>query len=77
MSFFFQFCEFYGCLPDIESFCYKFPCDFARKNNEVDIYGTGGMILQEMKDLLVHMPGIRRLELIDLELDGFDGMWVR
>ena len=38
----------------------------------MDIYGTGGMILQEMKDLLVHMPGIRRLELIDLELDGFD-----
>ena len=51
-----------------------FPCDFARKNNEVDIYGTGGMILQDMKNLLAFLPGLKRLALIDLELDGFDGM---
>ena len=58
---------------DIECFRYTFPCDFARKNNEVDIYGTGGMILEDMKGLLVHLPGLKRLELIDLELDGIDG----
>jgi hypothetical protein len=60
-------------VSDIESFTYVFPCDFARKSNEVDIYGTGGMILQDMKDLLYLLPGIKRLELIDLELDGNDG----
>ena len=73
------FCEqdiYFGVLysTDIESFTYVFPCDFARKNNEVDIYGTGGMILQGMKDLLAFLPGLKRLALIDLELDGFDGM---
>ena len=50
-----------------------FPCDFARKNNEIDIYGTGGMILQYMKNLLAFLPGLKRLELVDLELDGIDG----
>ena len=50
-----------------------FPCDFARQNNEVDIYGTGGMILQDMKNLLSFLPGLKRLELVDLELDGTDG----
>ena len=59
---------------DIKSFSYTFPCDFARKHNEVDIYGTGGMILQDMKNLLAYLPGLKRLELCDLELDGFDGI---
>lgn len=54
-------------LPNIKCFTYVFPCDFARKKNEVEnlmiylalvlylqvlIYGTGGMILQNMKELL-------------------------
>jgi len=30
-----KYCDFYGPLPDIECFSYTFPCDFARKNNEV------------------------------------------
>ena len=60
---------------DIKSFTYVFPCDFARKNNEIDIYGTGGMILQDMKNLLAFLPGLKRLDLVDLELDGFDGMF--
>ncbi len=33
------------------------------------------MILQDMKDLLLFLPGLKRLELIDLELDGHDGKW--
>jgi hypothetical protein len=45
-----------------------------RKHNEIDIYGTGGMILQNMKNLLECLPGLERLELIDLQLDGNDGM---
>ena len=61
-------------ISDIKSFTYVFPCDFARQNNEVDIYGTGGMILQDMKNLLAFLPGLKRLELVDLELDGFDGI---
>ena len=61
------------CSSDIKSFSYVFPCNFARKHNEADIYGTGGMILQDMKNLLAYLPGLKRLELGDLELDGFDG----
>ena len=63
----------YMMFLDIKSFTYVFPCDFARKNNEIDIYGTGGMILQDMKNLLAFLPGLKRLDLVDLELDGFDG----
>ena len=50
-----------------------FPCDFAKKNNEVEIFGTGGMILQNMKNLLYNLPGLETLELVDLQLDGHDG----
>ena len=71
-----KFCKVYGKMPDIHSFSYKFPCDFARKSNEVDIYGTGGMILQDMKDLLVFLPGLKRLDLTDLELDSVDGAFL-
>jgi len=60
-------------LPNIKCFTYVFPCDFAKKKNEVEIYGTGGMILQNMKNLLLHLPGLERLELVDLQLDGNDG----
>ena len=67
-----KWCDVYGDLPDIETFGYTFPCDFARKNNEIDIYGTGGAILEDMKKLLYKLPGLRRLELHDLELDGHD-----
>ena len=65
--------KLYNVFSDIKSFTYVFPCDFARKNNEIDIYGTGGMILQDMKNLLAFLPGLKRLDLVDLELDGFDG----
>jgi len=60
-------------LPNIKCFVYVFPCDFAKKRNEVAIFGTGGMILQNMKDLLHCLPGLERLELVDLQLDGLDG----
>merc|ERR1712012_768417 len=59
-------------LPNIRCFTYKFPCDFARRHDEVEIFGTGGMILQNMKDLLQCLPGLERLELIDLQLTGTD-----
>lgn len=58
--------------PNIKSFTYVFPCDFARKHDEVEIYGTGGMILQNMKKLLEYLPGLERLELVDLQLEGAD-----
>jgi len=60
-------------LPNVKNFTYIFPCDFARnKHNEVEIYGTGGMILQNMKKLLEYLPGLGRLELVDLQLEGAD-----
>jgi hypothetical protein len=34
------------------------------------------MILDDMKSLLCYLPGLRRLELIDLELDGHDASHV-
>ena len=80
-------------LPNIKSFTYVFPCDFAKKKNEVkssaftfifmksifpflkvEIFGTGGMILQNMKNLLLCLPGLEKLELVDLQLDGSDGI---
>ncbi len=45
----------------------------TRKSNEVDIYGTGGTILADMKGLLLNLTGLKRLELIDLELEELDG----
>ena len=63
-------------LPNIKCFVYVFPCDFAKKKNEVEIFGTGGMILQNMKNLLQCLPGLERLELVDLQLDGLDGMYL-
>lgn len=71
-----RFCTFYGTLPNIESFCYVFPCDFAKKSNEIDIYGTGGTILQGLKELLNNLPGLKRVELIDLQLIGVDAAHV-
>ena len=35
------------------------------------------MILQNMKNLLLHLPGLERLELVDLQLDGHDGEYTR
>ncbi len=39
----------------------------------MDIYGTGGTILADMKGLLLNLTGLKRLELIDLELEELDG----
>ena len=62
-------------LRNIQAFCYVFPCDFARKHNKVDIFGTGGSILDGMKSLLMKLPGLKKVELIDLQLDVVDGMY--
>ena len=40
---------------------------------QIEIFGTGGSILQNMKNLLQCLPGLERLELVDLQLDGNDG----
>ena len=70
-----KFCDHYGELRNIQAFCYVFPCDFARKHNEVDIFGTGGSILDGMKSLLMKLPGLKKVELIDLQLDVVDGRY--
>ena len=70
---FFRFSDYYGNLANIHAYTYVFPCDFAARNNEIDIYGTGGAILEGMKHLMHKLPGLRRVELIDLQLDSLDG----
>ena len=70
---YFRFSEYYGNLANIHAYTYVFPCDFAARNNEIDIYGTGGAILEGMKHLMHKLPGLRRVELIDLQLDSVDG----
>ena len=70
---YFRFSEYYGNLANIHAYTYVFPCDFAARNNEIDIYGTGGAILEGMKHLMHKLPGLRRVELIDLQLDSLDG----
>ena len=42
---------------------------------QIEIFGTGGSILQNMKNLLQCLPGLERLELVDLQLDGNDGQY--
>ena len=69
---YFRFCEYYGDLTNIEAYQYIFPCDFAARSNEVDIYGTGGDILRGMKNLMLKLPRLKRVELIDLQLDIAD-----
>ncbi len=42
-----HWCDEYDVLLDhIESFSFDFPCNFATRKDEVDIYGFGGTILQ-------------------------------
>ena len=49
-----RWCGYYGELDKIQSFTYVFPCDFARKSNEVDIYGTGGTMTGNDKLIIGH-----------------------
>ena len=63
-------------MKNVQAFCYVFPCDFASKHTEIDIYGTGGTILQGMKDLLIKLPGLKKVELMDLQLDVVDSTHV-
>ena len=68
-----KFCHYNGDLTNIESFSYVFPCDFADRHDEISIFGTGGPNLQGIKKLLSRLPGLKKLELIDLQLDKIDG----
>jgi len=59
-------------MGNVVTFCYVFPCDFASKHTEMDIFGTGGSILQRLKDLFIQLPGLKKVELMDLQLDNVD-----
>ena len=39
----------------------------------MDLYGTGGSVLQNQKQMLTKFTGLRRVELMDLQLDVVDG----
>ena len=68
-----RYCQYYGNLTNVKTYNYVFPCNFADKNNEVDLYGTGGSVLQRQKEMLEKFTGLRRVELVDLQLDHVDG----
>jgi hypothetical protein len=70
-----RWCKLYGQLANIESFTYVFPCDFGEKNNEIDIYGTGGSLLEDLKRVLSNLTGLKQFELKNLELDEIDGQY--
>ena len=75
--------------PNIRAFTYTFPCNFSKRGDKLEIYGTGGTMLQNTKNLLrvltcwcnktfdvflsQWLPGLHYLELTDLQLEAFDG----
>ena len=38
--------------PNIRAFTYTFPCNFAKRGDKLEIYGTGGTMLQSTRNLL-------------------------
>ncbi len=68
-----RWCKLYGQLSNIESFTYDFPCNFGEKNNEIDIRGTGGALLEDLKRVLANLIGLKQFELKNFELDVIDG----
>lgn len=38
--------------PNIRAFTYTFPCNFSKRGDKLEIYGTGGTMLQNTKNLL-------------------------
>ena len=64
----------FGNFENVESFSFDFPCNFAERKDEVDIFGFGGNVLKELKVLLKQLRGLRYLELANLELDRCDGL---
>ena len=38
--------------PNIRAFTYTFPCNFAKRGDKLEIYGTGGTMLQSTRTLL-------------------------
>ena len=68
-----RWCKLYGQLANIESFTCDFPCNFGEKNNEIDIHGTGGLLLEDLKRVLANLTGLKQFELKNFELDVIDG----
>ena len=62
-----------GNFDSIRSFTFDFPCNFADRKDKVEIFGFGGNVLKEMKQMFKHLRGLTYLELINLELDRCDG----
>ena len=40
----------------------------------MDIYGTGGSLLEDLKKVLASLTGLKRLDLTDFQLENVDGI---
>ncbi|XP_066992676.2 uncharacterized protein [Anabrus simplex] len=55
--------------PKIRSLKFTFPCHMAAQEEQAQVYGTGGRLLEAIKELLGNLGSLRRLELVDLMLE--------
>lgn len=60
-------------LDHLSTLKFTFSCDLVSRS-EKTIYGTGGQCLDSLKRLMVHLTGLRKLELVNLLLDSTDGL---
>ena len=68
-----RWCKLYGELANIKTFTYVFPCNFWSPHNGEEICGTGGSLLEDLKNVLLNLTGLEQFELKDLQLDDIDG----
>ena len=70
-----RWCKLYGELANIKTFTYVFPCNFWSPHNGEEICGTGGSLLEDLKNVLLNLTGLEQFELKDLQLDDIDGKY--
>ena len=70
-----RWCKLYGELANIKTFTYVFPCNFWSPHNGEEICGTGGSLLEDLKNVLLNLTGLEQFELKDLQLDDLDGKY--
>ena len=71
-----QFSERYpGSLDNIHTLKFTFNCDMAFRTENA-IYGTGGQLLQALKNLMSFLPGLTSLELTNLLLDSSEALYL-
>lgn len=64
-----------GSLDNVHTLKFTFNCDMAMRTENA-IYGTGGQLLQALKNLMSYLPGITSLELTNLLLDSSEALYL-